>query len=348
MQYYLHEPPRGVLCWSLDPPGTADLGVRMLARGFQPGFRPNWMALDLQDMITDHDAPEGLEIIPDNTTDVSNVKDLPYRDIDIRAFSLQKDAAAGHMQRYLALLDDKIVAHSAVLLSAGAFGVGGLYNVGVVPSARNKGIGKAVVTAACLYAKEHGFRYVTLNGTGRRMYEQIGFYRVGNGWTWYLKTPRLVAHPPSANDVLLCEAIGRGDIAALDLTGKQLPADRLLLPVTNGMSLMELAIHCHQPASAEWLLKHGTPLRVLDAWDLGWTDKARQLLADHPERVNDLYTDFNMTLLHVAAERNDIELAKLALRYHPDLSIQDAVHRGTPVDWAMFFRRTEILRLLKG
>ena len=45
--YLERRPERLVGCWSLAPPQPPDLGVRLLARGFQPGWRPCWMALDL-------------------------------------------------------------------------------------------------------------------------------------------------------------------------------------------------------------------------------------------------------------------------------------------------------------
>src|SRR5580658_3933369 len=50
VSFYLRPPPGGAGCWSLDPPRPADLGVRLLARGFQPGWRPYWMALELSQM----------------------------------------------------------------------------------------------------------------------------------------------------------------------------------------------------------------------------------------------------------------------------------------------------------
>src|ERR1700742_1383031 len=58
--FYLRHPPRGAGCWSLDPPRPADLGIRLLARGFQPGWRPRWMALDLLQLQTGHASPKGL------------------------------------------------------------------------------------------------------------------------------------------------------------------------------------------------------------------------------------------------------------------------------------------------
>src|SRR6201995_3533345 len=54
MDFYLQHPPKGAGCWSLDPASPVDLGVRLLARGFQPGWKPRWMGLDLQQVQTHH------------------------------------------------------------------------------------------------------------------------------------------------------------------------------------------------------------------------------------------------------------------------------------------------------
>lgn len=55
VDYYLHHSsPKLVGCWSLEPPEPHDLVVRLLARGFQPGWRPCWMALDLDRVEIGH------------------------------------------------------------------------------------------------------------------------------------------------------------------------------------------------------------------------------------------------------------------------------------------------------
>lgn len=344
--FYLRNPPKGAGCWSLDPPHPADLGVRLLARGFQPGWRPRWMGLDLLRVQTNYSRPKGLSIEVDNTISLDGVQGLPYAQVIVP--SPKKAELPGQWTRFVARWKGKVVAHSVVFLSTGPYGAAGIYHVGVVPRARRIGIGKAVTLAACLYALEKGYRYAVLNSTdaGRRTYEQLGFVTVGEGWTWWLIIDRLLSRPPSPREILLAEAIGRGDGEALkgmrSLFG---PADlnRLL---TNGMTLMQLAVHCRQPAAGEWLLNGGAGLTVLDAWDLDWKERAFQLLREDPRSVDHLYGEGDKTLLHVAAERNDLELARLALTVRPNLLLKDKSYQATSLDWARYFGHTELAQLI--
>jgi hypothetical protein len=226
--------------------------------------------------------------------------------------------------------------------------VGGIYNVGVVPELRNQGIGKAITLAACRYAKERGYRYTVLNAAARHLYELLGFKWISNGLTWWLIGNRYITHTPSAAQVALAEAIGKGDIAALDEMAHRFTPAHLNAPITNDMTLLQLALHSRQPASAEWLTAHGALYSARDAWDLGWKDRAAALLAANPQEVNRLYDQEQLTILHTAAQRNDIELARLALAAKPDLRIKDTMHGGTPLDWAEYFRRPEITALIKA
>ena len=47
---------------------------------------------------------------------------------------------------FAAWLKGEPVGHSTLCLTTGALGIAGIYDVGVVPDARNQGIGKAVST----------------------------------------------------------------------------------------------------------------------------------------------------------------------------------------------------------
>jgi ankyrin repeat protein len=192
-----------------------------------------------------------------------------------------------------------------------------------------------------------GCYHALLNATGERMYRQLGFERIGYGWTWWLNVARLEARPPSSERVALAEAVGRGDLdalAALDRQGWVEPLDQ---PLANGMSLLELAAHARQPASAEWLFSRRAPLDLLPAWDLGWKERVVHLLEARPEEANRRLGEMQTTPLHTAIERNDTGLARVLLAARPDLSIKDAAFGGTPLDWAKHFQRTEIIDLIE-
>ncbi|HEV2482903.1 MAG TPA: GNAT family N-acetyltransferase [Puia sp.] len=348
MHFYLRYPPKGAGCWSLDPPQPVDLGLRLLARGFQVGWRPRWMALDLGRVQTPNASPWGLSIVRDNHSSLDKVKGLPYAQVIIP--SEHTAEMPGQWTRFIARWQGKIVAHSVVFLSSGPYGAAGIYHVGVVPRARRLGIGKAVTLAACMYARDKGYRYAVLNSTdaGRRTYEALGFETIGEGWTWWLVTDRLLAHPPTPQEVKLAEAIGMGRLEELQELRSQFDAAALNRPMTNHMSWMQLAVYGHQPTAGQWLLDAGATCTVLDAWDLGWKERARQLLHDDPAAVNELYGEWDKTLLHVAAERGDEELTRLALGATPDLRLKDKAYQSTSLEWARHFGHNGIVHLIEA
>jgi ribosomal protein S18 acetylase RimI-like enzyme len=348
IQFYLRHPPKGAGCWSLDPPQPYNLGLRLLARGFQIGWRPRWMALDLGRVQTHHAVPKGLSIVRDNSSSLDDVKNLPYAQVIIP--SERTAEMPGQWTRFIARLQGKIVAHSVVFLSSGPFGAAGIYHVGVVPRARRLGIGKAVTLAACLYARDKGYRYAVLNSTdaGRRTYESLGFDTVGEGWTWWLLTDRLLAHPPTPHEVLLAEAIGEGKLADMQELRRYFDKPALNRPMTNGMSWMQLAVLGRQPAAGEWLMEAGAACTVLDAWDLGWKELAQKLLREDADAINRLYGEWDKTLLHVAAERDDEALTLLALSARPDLRLKDKAYQSTPLEWAQHFGHNGIVELIEA
>jgi GNAT superfamily N-acetyltransferase len=345
--FYLKYPPKGAGCWSLDPARPADLGARLLARGFQPGWRPRWMGLDLLRIQPYHLTPKGLDISIDNTISLDNIKGLPYAQVVIPSPKIAE--LPGQWTRFIARLKGKIIAHSVVFLSTGPYGAAGIYHVGVVPNARGLGIGKAVTLAACFYARDKGYRYAVLNSTdaGRPTYERLGFITTGEGNTWWLVTDRLLAHPPAPTEVMLAEAVAGGDDATLETLRSRYTSAELNRPITNGMTLVELAVHCRRPAAAEWLLAGGANCTILDAWDLDWKDRARELVAADPSSVNRLYGEWNKTLLHFAAERNDEELARLALSAGPDLHLKDKAYQSTALGWAQHLGHQNIAGMIE-
>jgi GNAT superfamily N-acetyltransferase len=193
VQFYRERQPKSLVgCWSLEPPSPPDLEVRLLARGFQPGWRPCWMWLDLQQLQVDHPQPDGLHIEVLETAPTWEAPQLPYYN---RATAAINQAMAQLHPRqvwhFVACLGEEVVGHSTLFVTSGPLGVAGIYDVGVVPKARNRGVGKAVTTAACRHAQALGCCHALLNATGERMYRQLGFDRLGYGWTWWLDVARL-------------------------------------------------------------------------------------------------------------------------------------------------------------
>jgi hypothetical protein len=248
---------------------------------------------------------------------------------------------------FVAWLAGEPVGHSTLFLTTGPLGVAGIYGVGVVPGARNRGIGKAVTAAACRHARSLGCRHALLNATGERMYRQLGFERIGYGLTWWLNVERLNANPPSPARVALAEAVGRGDLSALAALAHAGWDEALDAPLANGMTLLELAAHAQQPASAEWLIDQGATLELLPAWDLGWRERVAQLLAAQPELANRRGGELGATPLHAAVERDDRELARALLAARPDLDIKDSRYGATALDWARHLQRAELVELIE-
>ncbi|MBX2922006.1 MAG: GNAT family N-acetyltransferase [Chitinophagaceae bacterium] len=349
MDYYRKHKAQNVGCWSLAPPQPADLGVKLLARGFQPGWQPCWMACDLKTISTYNNVPEGVVIKPDNNVSVSHIKDLPYNQEQGYLSPALLQANPAQAQRLIAVSDGTIIGQCCIFFTVGKYGVAGIYNVGVVPVMRNKGIGKAMVLAACMLAKERGYEYATLNANhmGRPVYEKAGFVFISYGITWWLMSERYFTDPDAAGTIKLAEAVGCGDIATLDISGALFSSASLSKPLANGMTLMQLAVQCSQPGSAEWLIDHGISYTALDAWDFKWKDKAMDLLARDPAEANRLYYSWNGTLMHIAAQRNDIALAQVALSAGVDLTIRDTDHQGNALGWAIHFNRPEIIKLIQ-
>ena len=335
-------------CWSLEPPQPRDLGIRLLARGFQLGWRPHWMWLDFKKMNIEHSKPANLKIEIVEEQPVWDVEDLPYYSKEEAArLNTSTVSSPRRWWHFAAWLEGKVVGHSTLFLTTGELGVAGIYSCGVVPAARGKGIGKAVTLAVCQQAQAMGCPGAMLNATsaGELMYRSIGFESVGYGRTWWLNVERLEAFALTETQIAMSEAVGVGNLDALDVLSERVESGAFDTTIPNGMTLIELAIHANQLRSVEWLVKHGATLDVISAWGLGWNDRVPKLLRDSPELANWHSEKDGMTPLHIAAIRNDIELARVVLAAHPDLSI-DNNDAGTPLHQACWFGHTDVVELL--
>jgi hypothetical protein len=90
----------------------------------------------------------------------------------------------------------------------------------------------------------------------------------------------------------------------------------------------------------------GARCTLLNAWDLGWHEHAEQQLSDNPNEIKRNYFAWKGNLLHVAAQRGDLALARFALDHGVDINHKDIEHNATPLGWAQYFRRWEIGKII--
>ena len=340
-----------VLIWSAgDDP---ELELRFQSRGCTDSFRPRWMWRDLPAtfppasnelaggvtirvaVAPDRDAIAAATTIPYVSPDqIQTIIDLAILPEDARRVWLlvaRDHRPSGHGP-VIGLAAVNITSHNGVPVAA-------LFNLGVDPAQRRRGVGTALTRAACALAAGQGAIGIGLNATpdGERIYRALGFVDCGAGQTWYLTASRL-RRPPSGPEVAWAERLGRGD-----LTGLPAPASNLAMP--NGETPLAFAAHFGQAGVARWLIGHGVEPEIFPLWRLGMRDAARAVI--HDPRYRDARRPPQLTTpLHEAIHAGDVDLARELIRAGADLTIRDAQHHATPLGWADVLGRTEIAALI--
>jgi GNAT superfamily N-acetyltransferase len=176
--------------WWVEPwTRPVDLAARLASRGFRVGTRiPRlWAVLGDVDRDRGGDAG-GLEIRPVDDAESESgwlhamATGFDQDDRQVRALERMCRVAGtrsgGPWIRLVGSVDGAPVASSGVILLGGLAGV---INVSTVPSARRRGIGRAMTVAACEVARARGYRIAVLGTSdmGRGIYERLGFREVG-------------------------------------------------------------------------------------------------------------------------------------------------------------------------
>jgi GNAT superfamily N-acetyltransferase len=287
---------RSVGYWSSD---TDDrLGVRLVARGFGWGWRPHWMAIELEDR-------ERFAAAPDLAFEISVAPGPPYaRTLPYAPPDGVKDPPG--VLRLGVRLREKVIGQISIN-PTGA--IAGIYAMGVAPRVRGRGIATALTIAACRLAVEQGCRYAVLNATdeGEHVYRRVGFHSLGWGQTWwYFRRPA-----PSARETALTEAIGFGDLEALEALS---PTDAELDGSLPGDEApLAFALLTDQKRIAEWILTR------------------------RPALIDARYGHHDVTLLHLAVERDSWPFAELALMHGVDVTARDTTFSATALGWAEHF-----------
>lgn len=244
---------RRLACWSLSPTRPRELGAILVARGFGWGWRPRWMWLDLSRARLDHDRPKGLTVDLVGNDAVWDFEDLPfYSRTEAEGWRVLNDADPRHAWQFVGRLNGEVVAQTKLVVTRGRLGIAGIYNVGVRRTFRGQGIAKAVIGAALVLAKEMGVGHAMLNGTGERVYRQLGFELVGYGQTWACKEA-LAKRMPSQEQIAYVEAIGRDDVDTLERMAARMTRRALNRPLAEGMTPMKLAVEMESKKTMGWL-----------------------------------------------------------------------------------------------
>ena len=270
-----------------------DLGVRLVARGFERGWRPHWMGVDL-------DAEP--EVGGDSSVEPAAppfAKALPYHD------DLPRPPEAIHLG---VRLREKVVGQVIVVPLDG---VAGICSMGVAPKAQGRGIGLALTKAALRVAWKRGSRAAVLNATtaGERLCARAGFRSLGWGQTWW----PTVDPVPTERQIAITEAIGFGDVEALEFLG---PTEPELSP---------------------------TPLFL--AAVTGQAESIDHLLTRFPKLAATRLPPHGGNLLHVAVEHDRPEIVTAALRLGVDPDARDKNFDATPAGWTEHLGRTNIAPL---
>jgi GNAT superfamily N-acetyltransferase len=156
-------------CWALGPDDA--LGERLRGLGFQDGWQPHWMGADprVPREPPHHPIERSADCDPE----------LPY------ASPGHRQMLAGDVHHLVAREGGLIVGHVVLNVDGST---GGVYDMGVLPSARGRGYGLALTLAALECARDSGCTSVTLNATGEGepVYRRAGFESLGHGMTWWL------------------------------------------------------------------------------------------------------------------------------------------------------------------
>jgi GNAT superfamily N-acetyltransferase len=176
---------REASCWSLLPTEPEELGDELAAAGFRDGWQAHWMAVEIGSTPVPY--PKGVEI---GLASLDwKPTDLPWDGAGItelrRALARTRPRRVWHLGAWR---DGVAVAHAVVNVTTGRLGVAGIYDMGVAPHERRRGIGRALTMAALQLGRAQGCAAATLNATpeGELLYRALGFRSVGIAQTWSL------------------------------------------------------------------------------------------------------------------------------------------------------------------
>lgn len=347
----LKTPPASVGVWSDAEPAPRWITAAALSSGMGWGWTARWMARDLTAL--EEGVAHGLDIRVLTAPPPDAADDIPYLDEAWR-HSLSSESDSGSTLRAAAFQGGRAVGIVTTFLYGET---SALFDLGVSPGERGKGVGSALIAFACQLAAGRGAKTMTLNATiqGGPVYARAGFQDLGNGQTFWL-TPSRLKTAPSEEERKLVQAVVENDpdavAAALANSPPSLQAQPAQ-PLACGLTLAEIGVKTQSKEAVEKLASLGVPVDVLSAWELGWKEEAGRLahaLGSGAEGIDalDKRPDQQSSLLHKAVERNDPELVRLLLSSGASPEVLDGRFNSTPARWAEVCGSAEAGEALEG
>lgn len=186
-------PPGGTLEWKLyahDRPG--DLGARLRNAGFEPQPLETLVVLDLERELEPQPLPSGVTIR--SVDDRAGLADVGR--VEIQAFgqdySSRNEEFLARMQfgtvRFFVAYSDNEPVSAARLEMPKSGDFAGLFGGGTAPEFRHRGIYRALVARRAGIAREHGYRYLTVDAmpTSLPILRRLGFVPLTTilAWSW--------------------------------------------------------------------------------------------------------------------------------------------------------------------
>jgi GNAT superfamily N-acetyltransferase len=339
----------GVGVWSLAPPQPPELGAWMLARGYNWGWRPHWMVLDLAAEPPAPDPPAGVRLGTIHGPLPGEPGDVPYYSpADGRLAGLLAAAEPRAAWGVAAWQGDRPVGRAVVHVAAGDPPHAGLYSMGVAPDVQRRGIGTALVGAAAAFAAGEGGVRITLNSThaGRPLYRAAGFASVGDGQTWWMPQGAAAGPPSPPGEVAFVEALATGDLDRLDALAPGLAPGDLDRRYPCTLTQAEMALKTGQEPAVAWLEARGATIDLLTAWDVGWGGRLPELAGRHPGLADAPVDDHGTRPLHQAIQRGDAALVAALLAAGADPTIPDGTYRSDALGWASHLGEDECAALI--
>jgi GNAT superfamily N-acetyltransferase len=173
------------------------LPERLRSAGFRPQPLEVLMVRSLRDPLPAPALPAGVRVERvtdgDGFSDVVAVERSAFGREDSHSESQRSRLGDAAVEWFVAYVGSEPSAAGRLELERGG-SFAGLWGGGTVPSARHRGLYRALVAARARHAREAGFRYLyveALDDTSRPILERLGFARLSTvvGWTRTPGTP---------------------------------------------------------------------------------------------------------------------------------------------------------------